>query len=118
MDLIFINDLRIATHIGIYPREQALPQTVEISLQIGLSHAQAGRSDHIGDTIDYAAVVDRLHSELSDRHFKLLERLADFIATLLLEEFGAAWVRVSLAKLGIMRNVGRVGVIIERGTRV
>ncbi len=118
MDLIFIDDLRIATHIGIYPREQALPQTVEISLQIGLSHAQAGRSDHIDDTIDYAAVVGRLHNELSVRHFKLLERLADFIATLLLEEFGAAWVRVSLAKLGIMRDVGRVGVIIERGTRV
>ena len=33
MDIIFIDELRIPTLIGIYPREQAIPQTIEISLQ-------------------------------------------------------------------------------------
>ena len=115
MDLIFINDLRASTLIGIYPREKALPQTVEISLQIGTSTASAGASDDIGDTIDYAQVVDRLRSELAIRHFNLLERLAEYVATLLLEDFGATWVRVSIAKLGMMQGVRRVGVVIERG---
>ncbi|MBN8453735.1 dihydroneopterin aldolase, partial [Accumulibacter sp.] len=49
------------------------------------------------------------------RHFNLLERLAEYVATLLLEDFGATWVRVSIAKLGMMRGVARVGVVIERG---
>ncbi|HPT49350.1 MAG TPA: dihydroneopterin aldolase [Accumulibacter sp.] len=115
MDIIFIDELRASTLIGIYPREQAMPQTVEISLQIGRSTADAGSSDDIRDTIDYACVVDRLHAELAARHFKLLERLAEYIATLLLDEFGAVWVRVSIAKLGMMRGVRRVGVVIERG---
>jgi dihydroneopterin aldolase len=115
MDIIFINDLRASTLIGIYPREKAMPQTVEISLQIGTSTASAGASDDIGDTIDYAQVVDRLRAELAARHFNLLEGLAEYVATLLLEDFGATWVRVSIAKLGMMRGVQRVGVVIERG---
>ena len=75
MDIIFIDDLRISTLIGIYPREKAMPQTVEMSLQIGTSTANAGSSDDLGDTIDYAAVVDRLRRELAAQHFNLLEKL-------------------------------------------
>jgi 7,8-dihydroneopterin aldolase/epimerase/oxygenase len=116
MDIIFIDDLRLATLIGIYPREKAMPQTIEMSLQIGTSTTNAGSSDHIGDTINYAAVVERLRTELSVQHFNLLEKLAEYVARLLLEDFGATWVRVSIAKLGIMQGVRRVGVVIERGT--
>lgn len=115
MDIIFIDDLRASTLIGIYPRERVMPQMVEISLQIGTSTASAGASDDIGDTIDYALVVERLRAELGTRHFNLLERLAEYVATLLLEDFGATWVRVSIAKLGMMQGVQRVGVVIERG---
>lgn len=115
MDIIFIENLRASTLVGIYPREKAVPQTIEISLHIGTSTASAGASDDIGDTIDYAHVVDRLRAELAARQFNLLERLAEYVATLLLEEFGATWVRVSIGKLGMMSGVHRVGVVIERG---
>ena len=114
MDIIFIDDLRVSTLIGIYPRERSVPQTVEITLKIGTSTAGAGASDEIGDTIDYATVVEKLRSELERQHFNLLEKLAEYIANLLLDDFGAQWVRVSIAKLGMMRGVRRVGVIIER----
>ena len=76
MDIIFIEELRAETWIGIYPREKAMPQTVEISLQIGVSTASAGASDDIRDTIDYAKVVDRLRQDLSTTQFGLLEKLA------------------------------------------
>ena len=72
-----------------------------------------GASDDIRDTIDYAVVAERLRTELGARHFNLLEKLAEYVATLLLEDFGAQWVRVSVAKLGMMRGVRRVGVVIE-----
>lgn len=114
MDIIFIEELRVDTWIGIYPREKALAQTIELSLQIGVSTASAGASDDIRDTVDYAVVVQRLRAELSGRHFNLLEKLAEHVATLLLEDFQAQWVRVSVAKLGMMPGVRRVGVIIER----
>lgn len=114
MDIIFIDDLRVHTLIGIYPREKAVPQTIEISLRIGSSTASAGASDDIGDTIDYAVVAERLRTELGARHFNLLEKLAEYVASILLEDFGAQWVQVSVAKLGMMRGVRRVGVVIER----
>ncbi|MDR2614607.1 MAG: dihydroneopterin aldolase [Candidatus Accumulibacter sp.] len=115
MDIIFIDELRITTLIGIYPREQRIPQTLEISLQIGTSTAQAGDSDDIRDTIDYAEVVERLRGDLEQRHFHLLEKLAEHVAGLLLDDFGAVWARVSVVKPGVMRGVRRVGVVIERG---
>lgn len=115
MDIIFIEELRISTMIGIYPREKAMPQTVEMSLQIGTSTACAGASDDIDDTISYALVVERLRAELSVKQFNLLEKLAEYVAKLVLEDFGAIWVRVSIAKLGMIAGVKRVGVTIERG---
>lgn len=117
MDIIFIEELRIETLIGIYPREKALPQPVEMSLRIGASTASAGASDDIGDTIDYAQVVQRIRADLASQHFNLLEALAEHVATLILEDFRAGWVQVSVAKLGMMPGVKRVGVIIERGER-
>jgi dihydroneopterin aldolase len=114
MDIIFIEDLRAETWIGIYPREKAMPQTVLLDIQIGVSTVPAGASDDIHDTVDYAAVSTRLRSELAERHFNLLEKLAEFAATLILEEFSAQWVRISVAKLGMLKGVKRVGVIIER----
>ena len=112
MDIIFIDDLRISTLIGIYPRERAMPQTIEISLQIGTSTQDAGASDDLRDTIDYAAVVKRIETWLASRHFGLLEALAEYIADCLLKEFGARWVRVSVAKPGVMQNVRRAGIVI------
>ena len=114
MDIIFIDDLRVETLIGIYPREKAVAQTIEISLRIGSSTASAGASDDIRDTIDYAVVAERLRKELGARHFNLLEKLAEYVAAMLLDDFGAQWVQVSVAKLGMMRGVRRVGVVIER----
>ena len=114
MDIIFIEELRAETWIGIYPREKAVAQTVEITLHIGVSTASAGASDDIRDTVDYAVVVDRLRKDLAASHFNLLEKLTEHIATWLLENFAAQWVRVSVAKLGMMPGVKRVGVVIER----
>ena len=118
MDIIFIDDLRLSTLIGIYPRERSVPQTVEISLQIGTSTVGAGASDDIGDTINYAAVVEKVRSELAKQHFNLLETLAEYIANLIMQDFGAPWVRVSIGKLGLIAGVRRVGVTIERGTPI
>ena len=114
MDIIFIEELRAETWIGIYPREKAVPQTVEITLHIGVSTTSAGASDDIRDTVDYAVVVERLRKDLAASHFNLLEKLTEHIATWLLENFAAQWVRVSVAKLGMMHGVKRVGVVIER----
>ncbi|MBP9218247.1 MAG: dihydroneopterin aldolase [Sterolibacterium sp.] len=113
MDFIFIDDLRVEAHVGIFPREQKASQTLEISLTFGVPD-DAARHDDIANTIRYDAVIERIRAELARRQFNLLETLGEFVIHLMLDEFGAPWVKISIAKLGIMKGVRRVGVQIER----
>lgn len=101
--------------VGIYPRERAERQVVEIDLTFGVPDA-AAQNDDIADTIDYDQVVTRIREVLLTQQFNLLETLGEFIVNLLFDEFGAPWVRVSVAKPGVLEHVRRVGVFIERGT--
>lgn len=115
MDTIFIEDLRLKTLVGIYPREKTVPQTVALDLEIDHAPpAEKNLRDDIRATIDYAAVVEFLHTELAKGQYNLLETLAETIAARILENFPALRVRVRLAKLGILKGAGRVGVAIER----
>ena len=113
MDFIFIDDMRVDAHVGIFPRERVAPQTLEISLTFGVPDAAAA-NDAIEDTIRYDTVIERIRAELAERHFNLLETLGEYVISLMLDEFGAPWVKISIAKLGIMKGVRRVGVQIER----
>ncbi len=70
--------------------------------------------DDIADTIDYAVVTARIRQELAERHFNLIESLGEFIVNLLFDEFRAPWVKLKLAKIGVMKDVRRVGVFIQR----
>jgi dihydroneopterin aldolase len=118
MDTISIQELRVETLVGFYEWERQLPQTVEINLEFAIPGSAAGRSDRIRDTIDYGAVVERIRQTLADTRFMLLERVCEHVADLLLIEFKSPWVRVTVAKIGLMRGVKRLGVTIERGQRL
>jgi len=113
MDHIFIRDLRLQTLIGFHRRERIVPQTIRLDLEIGIANAAVFTSDKVADCIDYDKVTTRI-KELCSQHVNLVETLADRVARLVLEEFGAAWVKVSIAKLGILKDVGLVGVTVER----
>jgi 7,8-dihydroneopterin aldolase/epimerase/oxygenase len=106
MDHIFVRDLRLQTLIGFHRRERVVPQTVRIDLEIGIANRAVFESD-------YDKVTARIR-EISSEHVNLVETLADRIARLVLEEFGAAWVKVSIAKLGILKDAGLIGVTVER----
>ena len=114
MDTIFIRELRADAWIGIYEWEKLSPQTLDFNLEIGLDTHQAGASDNIRDTVDYGKVVERIRSDLKDQHFKLLEALAEHISQVVLHDFKAQWVKVSVAKINHMRGVKLVGVTIAR----
>jgi dihydroneopterin aldolase len=117
MDTIFISELRLDILIGVYDWERQVPQAVQFDLEIGIPARRAAHSDHLADTIDYAAVARRIESSVRENRFGLLERAAEHIAELIEREFGAPWVKVSVTKLAPLKNVRRLGVTIERGKR-
>ena len=117
MDIIFIHELRIDTLIGIYEWEQQTPQTIQLDLEVGLPGKNAARSGKIGDTIDYSKIVRRIEQLFKEQHHALLEQAGVAIAEVIMSEFKAPWVKISIAKLGALRNVKRPGVTIERGEK-
>ena len=117
MDIVFLEEIKLDIVIGIYEWERKVSQTIRIDIEIGLPHSRAGKSDDIADTIDYGVVMERIRQTAGEKHFSLVEALAEHIAGLIRGEFGAPWVKVSVAKLGMLRGVKRLGIIIERGER-
>jgi 7,8-dihydroneopterin aldolase/epimerase/oxygenase len=114
LDLIFIEGFTAQTVIGIHESELHHAQTLVIDVVAGLPRALACDSDHIADTIDYSLVRERLLRLMAEHKLQLLEALAETIATILLHEFGAAWVRVKVVKPKKFADLHAVGVQIER----
>lgn len=116
MDLVFIEDLRIQTVIGIFDWEREITQTVSLNLEMGFDISKAAESDSIEDTLDYKAVSKRLISFVESSEFQLVEALAEECAAIVLREFPVRWLRLKLSKPGAVRGSSAVGVIIERSS--
>ena len=115
MDAVFIRQLRLQAWIGLYRHEKIAPQTIELDLEIALPDDSAVfRTGKVADTIDYGVVVDRIRTLLAKERFGLVESLAERVAGSILKEFNSPWIKVSVAKLGVLRDAQRVGVTIER----
>ena len=114
LDLIFIEGFTGQTVIGIHDAELHRPQTIVVDVHAGLPRAKACETDRIADTIDYGAVHERLAALYRDHKLTLLESFAETIATMLIADFGAAWVRVKAVKPRKFPDVAAVGVVIER----
>jgi len=117
MDIVFIRDLRADTVIGIYDWERKIRQNVVFDIEMSCDVKQAASSDQIEDAVDYKLVSKRLTQFVNESEFQLVETLAERCSEIILNEFGVAWTRLSLNKIGAVSNASGVGVIIERGKR-
>ena len=117
MDIIFLNEIKAKTLIGIYPWEREAAQSIQLDLEIAMPSSLACQTDNFEDALDYALIVKRINEALEKNHFSLLEALAEHIAQIILTEFKAPWVKVSVAKLAMIRGVKKLGICIERGSR-
>ncbi len=117
LDLVFIEGLAGETVIGIDDGELHDPQPLVIDVVAGVPHARACDTDRIGDTIHYGLVRERLLQLMREHRLQLLESFAEAVASILLDEFGARWVRVKVVKPRKFSDVQAVGVQIERQAR-
>ncbi len=117
MDLIYINDPRIETIIGIYGWERKTKQTVVLDIEMGTDIRKASTTENVEDTLNYKLVAERLFEFVGGSEFELVETLAERISDILLNEFDVPWLRLKLNKQGALKGVRDVGVIIERGQK-
>ena len=84
MDVIFIEEFRIDTLVGVYEWERKVPQTIQFDIQIGIPSPDAAKSDELDDTIDYGALCDLVELVVTTDQPLLLERLCERIAGVVL----------------------------------
>jgi 7,8-dihydroneopterin aldolase/epimerase/oxygenase len=113
-DRIFLRGLAVDCIIGFIDWERRLKQTVVIDLEMTVDCRRAAIRDEVGDTLNYKTVAKRLISFVEGSNFNLVETLVERIAGVILDEFGVAWVRVTVSKPGAIRGSRDVGVTIER----
>jgi dihydroneopterin aldolase len=101
MDTITICDLEVRYQVGVTAEERANVQRLLITVEITSDFRRAAGSDDLGDTLDYAALCQRLQRFGDDRHWQLIETVAVDIAEMILADFGGQQVSVEVKKFVI-----------------
>lgn len=117
MDIIYIQDLKVETIIGINNWEREVRQTVSFDLEMACDIRKAAQSDHIDDALNYKTIAKRLIQFIDESNFFLIETLAERCAEIVLNEFDVRWLKLRISKPGAIRGSRDVGVIIERGEK-
>jgi 7,8-dihydroneopterin aldolase/epimerase/oxygenase len=112
-DVIRIEQLEVLGHIGVPEDERASAQRLTFSLALFPLRSLTDLNDEIGRAVNYAAVCDEVKKFVAQRRDKLIETLADALASRLLEAFEIRRVTVELRKY-ILPDVEFVSVTVTR----
>jgi dihydroneopterin aldolase/2-amino-4-hydroxy-6-hydroxymethyldihydropteridine diphosphokinase len=118
MDKIRIKDLEIFAKHGVLPEENALGQKFLVSAVLYTDTRQAGLTDELSASIDYAAVCQSINRFFTEHTYKLLECAAENLAeALLLETPGLLKLKLEIKKpwAPVGLPLDTVSVEIERG---
>lgn len=97
-DAVILRGLRIPARHGVTPREQAAGQVFVVDVVCRLDLSAAARSDDLDDTLDYGALAEAVHSRVSGERWNLIERVAERVAELVLEDPRVDRVEVTVHK--------------------
>jgi dihydroneopterin aldolase len=110
---VFIRNLELLAHIGVYRHEEGRTQPVRINVDLATDDiADAG--DMLENVVDYAVIEKRIRAIVAEGHVKLAETLAERIAEACFEDTRVRTVRVRVEKLHALTGAESVGVEIER----
>ena len=97
-DRISLRGMRFLGRHGVTLEERMEPQPIEVDIEIPADLREAGASDDLAQTVDYAAIFGRVAEVVEGRSFRLLEALAAAIAEELLADPAIAEVVVAVRK--------------------
>ena len=115
-DRITIVDLEVFFQVGVTEPERAHAQRLLVTVEMDHDFTTAAARDNLADTIDYAAVADRVLHFGNGCHWELIETLAAEIAAMLLEEFSPRSVTVEVKKF-IIPQARHVAVRLTRAKK-
>lgn len=87
MDKLILRELHFVARHGVLPIETENSQHFSATLELELPLAPAGTTDRLEQTIDYCAVQAVVREIIEGSHKRLIETLAESVASRLLKAF-------------------------------
>ncbi len=113
-DTIEIHDLQVPTRIGVTKEERATPQDLFLDVTLHTDTRKAGETDDLADTIDYQALSDEIRSLASVSEYNLLEKLAEEVSRICIENYSASFATIRIKKPDALQNARTTAVFIQR----
>jgi len=115
-DVVFVRGLRVAARVGVTEEERREPQTLIVDVEAEVDLAEAGATDDLHMTLDYGDVAGSVARSVGASEAKLLETVAERVATLVLRYRGVTAVAVEITKESppIPEQVAGTGVRVRR----
>lgn len=87
MDRMKLERMEFFAYHGVFPEENRLGQSFLVDVELGLDLSAAGHSDALELTVNYAEAYERIRDIVERRTFRLIEALAESIASDLLHHY-------------------------------
>lgn len=100
MDLISLTGLRVFGRHGVLPEERRDGQDFVVDVELTVDSRPAAASDALTDTVDYAALADRLAAVVAGEPVNLIETLAARLAEVCLQDERVISAQVTVRKPG------------------
>jgi dihydroneopterin aldolase len=101
-DAIVVRGIRAYGKHGANPGERDFAQPFDLELELDVDLAAARASDRLADTLDYAALHDRVVALVRERSYVLLERLGDEILAEVMRDARVRAAALTIAKPGLL----------------
>jgi dihydroneopterin aldolase len=113
MDLLLIKQLSLETSIGVFAWEKQIKRKILLDIEIAYDSTLAAASDELKDALDYDGLYEMLKALAAEKHYQLIETLANTLADALFEKVGRG-IKLTLYKPRALRAAEAVGLTVMR----
>ena len=111
---ILITDLTLQMSIGIHDFEKIKKQEVKFNINIDVNPSLAPIENKISSVVNYESVIKNITKLTKNRHYELLETLAEDIFLELFKNDNVQKIKIKIEKTQIIKNTSSVGIEITK----
>ena len=111
---ILISDLTLLMSIGIHDFEKIEKQEVKFNINIDINPSLAPIENKLNSIVNYETVVKDVTRLTKNKHYELLETLAEDIFFILFKNNNIKQIKLKIEKTQIIKNTSSVGIEITK----
>ena len=107
-----LNGIDVECIIGERPDERMRPQRLRVDVVLTIGD-KASETDELADTVDYAALAERIRAALVEAKCRMIERAAKVVCDLSLNDPKVFAAKVRVVKTGAIPHLESAAAIVE-----